>query len=182
MAVRCSEWDDDIRKIDESTSLLRKPGSQPKSVTHNEASEGNTGDDTNEAKKIEEKLNKFNEMRVFIVGKSGVGKSSFLNTLYGECKAEVGRVKPTTNKVTPYTLIEQRESGVTVVVYDTPGFGTDDKENKKTIKEIRKECELVDVIFLCIRMDDQLRAKDERYVQFLCLQRNLVMIFGRQWS
>ena len=63
--------------------------------------------------------------------------------------------------------MELKDAGVSIRVYDTPGFGSNKKENKKYIKEIRKNCELVDVIFLCIRMDDQLRVEDQETITLL---------------
>ena len=118
-----------------------------------------------EARKFETQLESFKQMRVLIVGKSGVGKSSFLNGLFQANMATVGRVKPETSAVTDYDI--DLTCGVKIKVYDTPGFGADKKLNKKFIKEIRKTCELVDVNFLCIRMDDQLRVEDKQTIALL---------------
>ena len=119
-----------------------------------------------EAKKVQDELQKFNEMRVLLVGKSGVGKSSFINCLFGRKVADIGLVKPKTTEVRPYNLKLENE-GVTIKIYDTPGFGNDKKYNQKIIQEIQKVCELVDVIFLCFKMDDQFRAEDELTVTLL---------------
>lgn len=119
---------------------------------------------------MQEALADYKEMRVLLVGKSGVGKSSFVNCLLQENLAQVGRVKPETSKVTDYTLICKPEGdhsqnpGVMVRVFDTPGFGANRKENEKFVLEIREKCKIVDVIFLCIRMDDQLRVEDRHTI------------------
>lgn len=118
------------------------------------------------ADQIQDALQRYSEMRVLLVGKSGAGKSSFVNCLFQANKARVGRVKPETSEVTEYTM-HLTNVGVSIKVYDTPGFGSNKKENMKYIKEIRKRCELVDVIFLCIRMDDQLRAEDQETITLL---------------
>ena len=137
-----------------------------------------------EAEKIEKELEKIKQMRVLIVGKSGVGKSSFLNSLFQADLARVGRVKPETSEVNEY-ILTTKENGVTIIVYDTPGFGTNSKENRKNIKEMRKKCELVDVIFLCIRMDDQLRVEDKLTISLLAKEfddrfwRKLLVVFTR---
>ena len=122
------------------------------------------------AKQIEGALADYNEMRVLLVGKSGVGKSSFVNCLLHVNKAPVGRVKPETNEVTEYTLNYTTTDGgdeVLIKVYDTPGFGAKKKENKKFVAEIQEKCEIVDVIFLCIRIDDQLRVEDKQTITLL---------------
>ena len=124
---------------------------------------------TDVARQMELMLEDYNEMRILLVGKSGVGKSSFVNCLLQANTAPVGRVRPETNEVTEYDLTYNTDAGdqVTIRVYDTPGFVTKKKENEKSIKEIRKKCEVVDVIFLCIRMDDQLRAEDRQTIALL---------------
>lgn len=100
------------------------------------------------------------------MGKSGVGKSSFVNCMFGCKMADIGLVKPETSQVNSYNL-KLENKGVSIRTYDTPGFGTNKKCNQKIIQEIQKVCELVDVIFLCFRMDDQFRAEDELTVTLL---------------
>lgn len=154
--------------ISESTATALVESQTPKSIT--------AGPIVDEARKVQEKLQRFNEMRVLLVGKSGVGKSSFINCLFGRKVAEVGVVRPETAEVQPYNLKLENE-GVTIKIYDTPGFGTSKKCNQKIIQEIQRVCELVDVIFLCFRMDDQFRAEDRQTVTLLAQK-----FKGRFWE
>ena len=126
------------------------------------------------ASQVEDALAPYKEMRILLVGKSGVGKSSFVNSLLQVHRATVGRLKPETNTVTEYPLILNPDAGdpVTIRVFDTPGFGSSKKENKKYIAEIREKCEIVDVIFLCIRVDDQFREEDRKTVALLAKEFN----------
>ena len=174
--------DSDPEEINERSTLIQSTSTVPdenqisKSITagprstapdENQTSKSVTaGPVVDEAKRVQDKLQKFNEMRVLLVGKSGVGKSSFINCLFGRDVASVGKVKPETTEVQPYNLKLENE-GVIIKIYDTPGFGTKKKDNQKIVQEIQKVCELVDVIFLCFRMDDQFRAEDELTVTLL---------------
>ena len=154
--------DSDIEESTERSPLVES-ASVVKSLTSERITSGPIVD---EAKKVQEKLQMFNEMRVLLVGKSGVGKSSFVNCMFGRKMADVGLVKPETTEVQPYKLKLENE-GVIIRIYDTPGFGTNKKCNQKIIQEIQKVCELVDVIFLCFRLDDQFRAEDKLTVTLL---------------
>ena len=174
--------DSDPEEVNECSSLIQSTSTVPdenqisKSITAGPRSTApdeiqtlksvTAGPVVDEAKKVQDKLQKFNEMRILLVGKSGVGKSSFINCLFGRDVASIGVVKPETTEVQPYSLKLENE-GVTIKIYDTPGFGTNKKDNQKIIKEIQRVCELVDVIFLCFKIDDQFRAEDELTVTLL---------------
>jgi ABC-type transport system involved in cytochrome bd biosynthesis fused ATPase/permease subunit len=54
-----------------------------------------------------------------LVGRTGVGKSSTINSLMGEQVADIGDSEPTTFHVSPYRL---HKSGVDFTIWDTPGL------------------------------------------------------------
>ena len=168
----------DIDAVDEHTRLLQNAPVERPPVTgelRHELTAPMPDVVRNEACADDEvmaKLKNYSEMRVLLVGKSGVGKSSFINALFQSDKvAQVGIVGPETSDIKRYDLTMQ-DIGVTIKVYDTPGFGTSRKENMESIEAIRKNCEVLDVIFLCIRMDDQVRSED----------RELIMLLGKEFG
>ncbi|MBW4448763.1 MAG: GTPase domain-containing protein [Spirirestis rafaelensis WJT71-NPBG6] len=57
------------------------------------------------------------QCNILVIGKSGVGKSTLINAIFGERLAEAGAGKPVTQKIQQYT----RES-CPVTVYDSPGL------------------------------------------------------------
>ncbi len=65
-------------------------------------------------KKVSEEVNKPN---ILICGGTGVGKSSFINEVFGEEIAEVGNGKPITKETTRYA-----NDDINVVLYDTEGY------------------------------------------------------------
>lgn len=86
----------------------------------------------NGVKKENKDLKKVN---LLVVGKSGVGKSTLINTVFGEEMVNTGAGKPVTNQI---SLIEQDDFPVRI--YDTVGFeigslGFDIKDVLKTLKK-----------------------------------------------
>lgn len=66
---------------------------------------------------IEKENNELGHVNLLVTGKSGVGKSTLINTVFGEALAETGIGKPVTDKI---NLIEK--AGFPVRIYDTVGF------------------------------------------------------------
>lgn len=85
----------------------------------------------NEVKRENKDLKKVN---LLVVGKSGIGKSTLINTVFGEEIAKTGIGKPITDQI---SLIEQEDFPVRI--YDTVGFeigslGFDFKDVVKSLK------------------------------------------------
>lgn len=66
---------------------------------------------------IKSENNKLKHVNLLVAGKSGVGKSTLINTVFGEELAKTGVGKPVTDKI---QLIEKK--GFPVRIYDTVGF------------------------------------------------------------
>ena len=76
------------------------------------------------------KISEYNEHRanIFILGKTNVGKSSLINTVFGQEVAKVGEGKPVTQEIKAYSSPKHL-----LTIYDSKGFGLEDFE------KIRKE-------------------------------------------
>jgi len=99
-------------------------------------------------KKIEEELKNMKNVNILIVGKTGVGKSTLINSVFRSEMAETGIGKP----VTPH-LKKISKEGIPVNLYDTKGLELDPKVQEEIKKEILDE---IDKCYaLCIKNDDK---------------------------
>lgn len=66
---------------------------------------------------IADKINNLNTLNVIVAGKTGVGKSTLINSVFKEKLAETGMGKPVTDHMRKLT-----KKGVPLAIYDTRGF------------------------------------------------------------
>ena len=121
-----------------------------------------------EAKRFLENLSeKFNSEKgkkftFLLVGRTGVGKSSTVNSLMGKAVAPIGDYEPTTMEVKSY---ENEIGGVTFTVIDTPGL-CDDLEEKgndyEYLERIRLNADRIDLMWFVTRLDDTRVYSDEK--------------------
>jgi GTPase SAR1 family protein len=97
-----------------------------------------------------------------LVGRTGVGKSSTVNSLMGESVAPVGEYEPTTMEVKSY---ESEIGGVKFTIIDTPGL-CDDLEEKGNdydyLERIRLDVDRIDLMWFTTRLDDTRVYSDEK--------------------
>jgi uncharacterized protein (DUF697 family)/GTP-binding protein EngB required for normal cell division len=67
--------------------------------------------------KIRERVANLNELNIIVTGKTGVGKSTLINSVFRNKPAKTGMGKPVTKHMQKYT-----ERGVPLNIYDTRGF------------------------------------------------------------
>ena len=75
--------------------------------------------------------NQSNNFNVLIIGKTGVGKSTLVNALFGEYLSETGVGIPITKNIAEY-----RKKGFPITVYDTPGLEMYAETNQQIRKEV----------------------------------------------
>lgn len=83
--------------------------------------------------KIEQKLRERGRVNVLIAGKTGVGKSTLINTVFQGNLATTGQGRPITQKTR-----EISKKGVPVRILDTRGLELGEKEFKETLSELER--------------------------------------------
>ena len=101
-----------------------------------------------------------------LVGRTGVGKSSTINSLMGQHVATVGDSEPTTFQVSPYLL---RKSGVDFTIWDTPGLcdALDNANDQQYMEQISERVDEVDCLWFVSRLDETRLSSDEQYALLL---------------
>lgn len=79
---------------------------------------------------IAEKIKNLNTLNIMVAGKTGVGKSTLINSVFREKLAETGMGKPVTQHMRKIT-----KKGVPLAIYDTRGF----ELGKEVQTEVKKE-------------------------------------------
>ena len=105
--------------------------------------------------KTEAEINKMHPVTILIAGKTGVGKSTLINSVFRENLADTGIGKP----VTRY-LRKISKEGMPIVLYDTRGLELDPKIQKQVKQDIFK------------LVDDKAGTKEALHAVYYCIQAN----------
>ncbi|ONM11162.1 translocase of chloroplast 159, chloroplastic [Zea mays] len=112
---------------------------------------------------------------VLVLGKTGVGKSATINSIFGEDKCKTNAFLPATSSVKEITGVVD---GVKFRVIDTPGLGTsskDEKSNRKVLNAVKKYMTRCppDIILYVDRLDTQREEANS-----LFLLRSITSVLG----
>lgn len=108
------------------------------------------------------KLARGKKFTFLLVGRTGVGKSSPVNSLMGKSIAQVGHYEPTTMGVESY---DSEINGIDFTVIDTPGLCDDLEEegnDEKYLERMRSKVEQIDSMWFVSRLDETRVTADEK--------------------
>ena len=112
-------------------------------------------------------------LRVVVIGKTGVGKTTLIEGLFEEYQDVTPRRRPTAD-IDSRTLNIKSPSGkpIAVVLTDTPGteslVGVGKKQNRKEyLRLLSGIYKCADIVLYCLRMDDEVREDNVEAMSFL---------------
>jgi len=111
-------------------------------------------------KRIEEVLNY--EPRIGIFGKTGAGKSSLCNALFGEEVAEISDIEACTRD--PQEILIQIGTG-SIKLIDCPGVGESQQRDSEYRKLYKKLLPELDLILWLIKADDRALSSDQKFLK-----------------
>ena len=140
-----------------------------------------------EAKKLEvdsqikEWVEESKSLRIFVFGKTGIGKSSLINSLLDIDRAEEGAslylqtkgVESFTEcRSTSLNTVQLTVNDVEVTIWDSPGLKYLYYDEKLTIEEIQKNCKDIDIFIYCTPFT-QIRIMQDDFDSILVLSNSL---------
>lgn len=91
---------------------------------------------TNMANRLNFQLGKLPKLNIMLIGKTGTGKSTLINTVFRENLATTGTGKPVTDHVNIYT-----KANFPLQIFDTPGLELKEAQQKSLKNEI---CQIIE--------------------------------------
>jgi tRNA U34 5-carboxymethylaminomethyl modifying GTPase MnmE/TrmE len=100
----------------------------------------------------------------FVIGRTGWGKSSTVNSLVGQDVCKVDDNEPTTTEVTGFNF---EMNGVKAIIFDTPGLCDGSGNDRTYIEKIRSEIQDPDSMLFVNRLDDRVTDNDKRGIKII---------------
>ena len=114
-----------------------------------------------------------NEVSIFITGRTGMGKSTLVNSLIGAQVAKEKRLDPATAKVTSY---EKEINGVKVTVWDSPGLQDGTSNEAQYLEDMEKNCKGMHLCVYCVSL---LETRFVEGCDDIVAMQKLTRVFGK---
>ncbi|KAB8316593.1 hypothetical protein SD81_025825 [Tolypothrix campylonemoides VB511288] len=119
--------------------------------------------------------------RFLVVGRTGVGKSSFVNSVFGKYITETSRYEACT-KIIQHHVYSSPQGDICLI--DTPGLAEDDIEcDKKYLDLIKASVDFtkIDVLIYVSRLDETRFRPDEKRTICLLTEKLGALIWNKAW-
>lgn len=130
-------------------------------------------------KKTQEEIEKIEKVHILVVGKTGVGKSTLINSIFREKLAETGIGQPITKH-----LHKIEKDGVPMVLYDTRGLELDAEtqiqvtsEIDQTLDGMAKMQQHMHVAYYCINASSsRIEDMEIRLIEYLARKMPVILV------
>lgn len=143
------------------------------------------GDNLDWTKIFVEAKEKLGQVNIILAGKTGVGKSTLLNTVFGEDLAETGIGKPITQSIKEYS-----KEGSFYHLIDTKGFELKSYEKMKDdlMKEVDRRLttdpkEHIHVMWYCINDEGKrIEPSELEFIKDISKKIPVILVFTKSWG
>ena len=134
---------------------------------------------------FEEAMEKLGKVNIIIAGKTGVGKSTLLNAVFGEDLAVTGTGKPVTQ-----TMKEYSKEGTFYHIFDTKGFELDSYKSMKDdlVAEIQKRRtndpkEHIHIMWYCIENNSaRFEGSEQEFIKEIAREIPVVVVLTKAYT
>ena len=101
-------------------------------------------------------------LKIFVVGETGVGKSTLINSIVERrvAKTKIGTTACTA-EVKEYKKLNITPAGISVSLFDSPGLNDCSGNEDKYIRALEETCQEVDLVLYCKRLGGRLKDGDK---------------------
>lgn len=130
-------------------------------------------------KKTQDEIEKIEKVHILVVGKTGVGKSTLINSIFREKLAKTGIGQPVTKH-----LRRIEKEGVPMVLYDTRGLELDTdtqmqvtREIDDTLAKMSENQEQMHVVYYCINASSsRIEDMEIRLIEYLAGKMPVILV------